>query len=255
MNNKFQFDIIHLSETDSTNTYLKNLIHQQDVDEFTTVLAEYQRSGRGQEGNSWESERNENLLFSFVLYPDFCEANKQFYISQAISLGVKSALSDYTPDISIKWPNDIYWKEKKICGMLIENELYGSKISQSIAGIGININQKVFRSNAPNPVSLYQITHKRYDTQDVLINVIAHIKEYYRFFMNNDGEKVAELYFDSLFRKDGFHHYRDCDGDFWASITHILPVGTLILTDKEGKERRYNFKEVSSLPDEMIKAV
>ena len=125
---RFPVPLIHISETNSTNNYLQTLCARQKIEELTTVVADFQTSGRGQRGNSWESEPLKNLLFSFVLFPDFLEACCQFLISQIISLAIKEELSTYTEDISIKWPNDIYWKEKKICGILIENDLMGRNI-------------------------------------------------------------------------------------------------------------------------------
>ena len=132
----FPVPLIHISETNSTNSYLQALCSkQQGVAAFTTVVADFQTSGRGQRGNSWESEPKKNLLFSFVLFPDFLEARRQFLISQIVSLAIKEELDSYADDFSIKWPNDIYWKDKKICGMLIENDLMGRNISQSISGL------------------------------------------------------------------------------------------------------------------------
>lgn len=150
----FPVPLIHINETNSTNNYLQSLCSEQKVEELTVIVADFQTSGRGQRGNSWESDPGKNLLFSTVIFPEFLEARRQFLISQIISLAIKEELDTYTSDISIKWPNDIYWKEKKICGMLIENDLMGRNINQSIAGIGININQEIFHSSAPNPVSL-----------------------------------------------------------------------------------------------------
>ena len=133
----FPVPLIHISETNSTNSYLQALCSkQQGVAAFTTVVADFQTSGRGQRGNSWESEPKKNLLFSFVLFPDFLEARRQFLISQIVSLAIKEELDSYADDFSIKWPNDIYWKDKKICGMLIENDLMGRNISQSFPESG-----------------------------------------------------------------------------------------------------------------------
>jgi len=130
-------------------------MNRQSADrEFTTVIAERQTAGKGQRGNSWESEDCRNITFSFVLYPTFIEARRQFILSQIVSLSIKEELDQWTEGISIKWPNDIYWNDKKICGILIENDLSGHHIGRSISGIGVNINQDVFRSNAPNPISL-----------------------------------------------------------------------------------------------------
>ena len=159
----FPVPLIHLEETDSTNKYLNELCNKQCVEELTTITADFQTSGRGQRGNSWESEAGQNLMFSFVLYPTFLKARRQFLLSQIISLAIKEELERYVSNISIKWPNDIYWKDKKICGMLIENDLTGVHISRSITGIGINVNQETFCSDAPNPVSLKQINGQSYD--------------------------------------------------------------------------------------------
>lgn len=142
-------------------------------------LYRFQTAGRGQRGNSWESEDGANLLFSFVLYPDFLEARKQFYLSQITALALQEVLSQYTDGIRIKWPNDIYWKDKKICGTLIENDLTGIHISRSISGTGVNLNQERFVSDAPNPVSLFQITGQRYDRKEILHQLMERVAHYY----------------------------------------------------------------------------
>ena len=153
---QFSFPLIALDETHSTSNYLLELCQQsvQPLEEFTTVTASFQTAGKGQRGNSWESEAGKNLLFSFVLYPKFLEARQQFLLSQFVSLAIKEELESIIKEISIKWPNDIYWREKKLCGILIEHQLCRSHIERTICGIGVNINQALFRSNAPNPVSL-----------------------------------------------------------------------------------------------------
>ena len=149
--------ILRVAETASTNSLLRELVIKESLAEGSVVVADFQTAGRGQIGNTWESEAGKNLMFSLVLYPTCIPANRQFLISQIAALSVKETLDSYTDHVTVKWPNDIYWKEKKICGMLIENDLMGRNINQSIAGIGININQEIFHSSAPNPVSLLQI--------------------------------------------------------------------------------------------------
>lgn len=243
----FPVPLIHISETNSTNSYLQTLCVQEKVEELTTVVADFQTSGRGQRGNSWESAPFKNLLFSFVLFPDFLEARRQFLISQIVSLAIKEELDVYTDDISIKWPNDIYWKEKKICGILIENDLMGRNISQSIAGIGININQEAFHSPAPNPVSLYQITGKQYDIFDILKNIMLRVRSYYIRLLKDDTAFITAQYEKSLFRKEGLHRYKDADGEFLARIVCVEPEGRLILEDEKQTKRGYMFKEVEYL--------
>lgn len=243
----FPVPLIHISETNSTNNYLQTLCARQKVGELTTVVADFQTSGRGQRGNSWESEPLKNLLFSFVLFPVFWEARCQFLISQIISLAIKEELSTYTEDISIKWPNDIYWKDKKICGMLIENDLTGTHISRSIAGIGVNINQEAFTSPAPNPVSLKQITGQSYSPEQILASIMKRIKDYYALLQTENesvNSLIADRYTGSLFRKDGFHRYTDANGKFLARLLRVEPDGRLILEDQIGTERTYLFKEV-----------
>ena len=241
----FPVPLIHISETNSTNSYLQALCSkQQGVAAFTTVVADFQTSGRGQRGNSWESEPKKNLLFSFVLFPDFLEARRQFLISQIVSLAIKEELDSYADDFSIKWPNDIYWKDKKICGMLIENDLMGRNISQSISGIGINVNQEAFYSTAPNPVSLRQITGKQYDIFEILKNIMLRIQSDYELLRNGDTELIAHRYEKALFRKEGMHRYKDADGEFFARIICVEPEGKLILEDDAQRKRGYMFKEV-----------
>lgn len=243
----FPVPLIHISETNSTNNYLQSLCSKQKVEELTVVVADFQTSGRGQRGNSWESDSGKNLLFSIVIFPEFLEARRQFLISQIISLAIKEELDTYTTDISIKWPNDIYWKEKKICGMLIENDLMGRNISQSIAGIGININQETFHSFAPNPVSLRQITGKEFDLFEILKNIVLRIQSYYSLLKKGNTESIVCQYEMSLFRKEGMHRFKDANGEFLARIICVESEGRLILEDEILNKRGYMFKEVEYL--------
>lgn len=243
----FPVSLVYLKETESTNKYLNDLCNKQCVGELTTVTTDFQTSGRGQRGNSWESERGQNLMFSFVLYPAFLKARKQFLLSQIISLAIKEELDTHVSDVSIKWPNDIYWKEKKICGMLIENDLMGRNISQSIAGIGININQEMFHCSAPNPVSLRQITGKKYDLFEILKNIMLRIQSYYSLLKKGDTTSIACQYEKSLFRREGIHRYKDANGEFLARIVCVEPEGRLILEDEMLMKRDYMFKEVEYL--------
>lgn len=243
----FPVPLIHISETNSTNNYLQSLCSKQKVEELTVVVADFQTSGRGQRGNSWESDSGKNLLFSIVIFPEFLEARRQFLISQIISLAIKEELDTYTTDISIKWPNDIYWKEKKICGMLIENDLMGRNISQSIAGIGININQETFHSSAPNPVSLRQITGKEFDLFEILKNIVLRIQSYYSLLKKGNTESIVCQYEMSLFKKEGMHRFKDANGEFLARIIRVEPEGRLILEDEMLNKRGYMFKEVEYL--------
>lgn len=241
--------MIHLNETDSTNRYLQQLCQEagnSKVEEFTTVCADYQTAGKGQRGNSWEAAKGANLLFSFVCYPTFVPIRQQFVLSQLISLGIKETLDEYCSDISIKWPNDIYWKEKKICGILIENDLQGNSIGRCISGIGLNINQEVFLSDAPNPISLKQITGKHYQRETILEKVMQRIEQSYQKLKEDSAyaSELATRYAASLFRREGFHCYQDKDGLFNARLVRVEADGRFVLMDEVNQERSYLFKEV-----------
>lgn len=237
--------LIHIQETDSTNNYLKKLLLSQSLEEGTVVYTDFQTAGKGQRGNTWESEQGKNLMCSIVLYPDMIKANEQFIISQIVSLAVADTLNKYTSDIAIKWPNDIYWKEKKICGILIENSLEGDTIKKAICGIGININQTTFRSNAPNPVSLKQITDYDFDLNTILDELQHNIAYYYNKLKNGDFDFIIRGYKATLFRREGYHLYNDGMSDFHATIKDVKPNGILVLTTQEGQDRHFAFKEVA----------
>jgi len=236
----------HIEKTDSTNNYLKRIGVDRNLPEGYTVYADYQDAGRGQRGNSWESEKYENLLFSTVVYPIHVDAQNQFILSQIISLAVKEVFDRYTDNITIKWPNDIYFQQKKISGILIENELTNDKITRSIIGVGINLNQLVFKSAAPNPVSLRQITKKEYNREDFLYEVLERFMYHYKLSQSQDNwEEIRDLYKNSLFRKIGWHTYRDNENNvFEAKICDIENSGILVLKTKEGRKLKFAFKEV-----------
>lgn len=235
---------IHIQETDSTNNYLSRLCDRGPIDEFTTVLTDFQTSGKGQRGNCWESEKSANLLYSFVFYPVFLEARRQFILSQIVSLAVYRELSQQAEGFSVKWPNDIYWKDKKIAGILIENDLSGSLIGRCITGIGININQEKFSGRLPNPVSLSQITNRRHDKLEILGNIMKRTRTYYEMLKEKKADSITGDYQEALFRKEGMYRYSDADGEFIARIAGVEADGHLILEDQNGKRRRYAFKEV-----------
>ena len=227
------FETLHLSETDSTNHWLAE--HGGDAD--VVVWTDFQTAGRGCGSNKWESERGQNLLFSLLIHPKDLLASCQFRISMAISLAMVQALEPTTGQLSIKWPNDIYWHDRKLAGILIENRIAGQHIRQSIIGVGLNVNQTQFLSDAPNPVSLAQITGLHFDLEPLLQRVVE------CFTLEVDPfDYRARLY-----RHEGFHAYRDSDGDFEAELETVEDDGHLVLRDRQGWLRRYAFKEATFL--------
>ena len=237
---------IHLNETHSTNSYLRELImREKEQPEGTVVITDYQTAGRGQKGNSWESERDKNLTFSILLHPNHIPPGKQFILSQLISIAIVGVLKKYDRHFTIKWPNDIYWKEKKIAGMLIEVDLTGSSLSNAIIGIGININQRHFKSDAPNPVSLTQITGKEHNLSELLEKILDSIVDEYNKYTPDNEEEIRQKYMALLFRNKGVYPYLYGEEIFNASIEGIEPNGQLILKKENGSIHTFAFKEIS----------
>ena len=239
---------IDVGETSSTNDYLKSILATLDgveaVPRLTVAYADYQRAGRGQGTNHWESERGMNLLFSILCHPVWVPIASQFIISEAQALALRDALAALTDDITIKWPNDIYWKDRKISGTIIENSLHAGHISNCIIGTGVNVNQTEFRSDAPNPVSLKQIIGHDVDRQALLHDIVTRFDAYLTDIRNGNYEKIVTLYASYLYRSHGFFPYRDKDGVFEAAIVEVEDDGHLILRDRNDVIRSYAFKEV-----------
>lgn len=241
---EFTYPLIRLQQTESTNRYLKDLSSRQEVEEWTTVVAEYQTAGRGQRGNVWEAEAHKNLLFSILLRPHFLEAGRQFLLSQAVSLAIYRSLEPLVPRLSIKWPNDIYADNRKIAGILMEHELTGSTICHSIVGIGLNVNQQQFTGQAPNPVSVCHFTHREEDRFALLHNIVAHLISTYETLRQGLSTQLEADYARVLFRNQGYHRFKDSTGIFTARMERVTPDGQLHLVDEQGHGRTYWFKEV-----------
>lgn len=234
------FEVIHIDETDSTNRWLRDYVCHNGITSAPIVTwAEYQTAGKGCGTNSWESERGKNLTFSVLLHPEGLPANCQFFISEVVSVALCETLETYIYNkVEIKWPNDIYVGDRKICGMLIENRLQGSVIKDSIVGIGLNVNQTVFHSDAPNPVSLYQITGHELDREEILNDFMG------RLTQKLQSETIPADYHSRLYRREGLFCFKDATGSFMAEIADVLEDGHLVLTDEGGRVRTYAFKEI-----------
>ncbi len=236
-------EIIRLNEVGSTNDYLRQHGVVGD-DEMTVVVADYQTSGRGQAINTWESEAGKNLLLSILVHPWHTPTAYQFLLSMAGALALKDTLGAYTDGITLKWPNDVYWHDRKISGTLIETSLSGGRLKGCIYGIGLNVNQLMFVSDAPNPVSLAGIVGHEVDREQVLQRLLDNFEKRYELLERGGAADISEEYYMSLYRRDGFYPYEDADGQFEASIVEVADNGTIVLRDKEGRFREYTFKEV-----------
>jgi BirA family biotin operon repressor/biotin-[acetyl-CoA-carboxylase] ligase len=193
-------DIIWLERVDSTNDEARR--HISEIDNLSVVSALEQTKGRGQRGNRWSSQPGENLTFSIVVKDFRIKANEQSAISQATALSLVDLLSRHEIKARIKWPNDIYAGDEKICGILIENSLKGSEIDWSIIGIGLNVNQTAFPEDLPNPTSMKLCTGNSnpYNTREILEEFMGIFTGYYREYLNGNGalDRLEEQFVSNL---------------------------------------------------------
>lgn len=273
---------IHLDEVDSTNTYLMTLPRDPQRP-IVAVMAEYQTAGRGQRGNKWQSARGQNLLCSIRHHPTFIRPEEQFVLSQLIALAITDVVAELIPeaaaDLRIKWPNDIYWCDRKLCGILIEYELSPTAIEQAIIGFGLNVHQTNF-GFAPGdttlrlpsqgvlgstfrPTSLQQIADElKYSLEEKnplsaihnsFLEYLFHtLTERYVAYLTRYeiGGKLTRAEIDAAYTRRLYRlgipaRYRDAQGDFTATLEGVNPDGTIRLCDNLGTLRSYSFKEVA----------
>ena len=185
----------------STNEYATQLLAQEDVIEGTVIVAKYQTAGKGQGLHTWDSDDGKNLLFSIILYPDRVLPEDQIFITMAVSLGVCDFLNDFFKGSQIKAPNDIYYNNHKIAGILIENTIVEGIINSCVVGIGLNVNQTTFPSNLPNPISIANITGREQNTEDCLNKLLVCRDKRYKELLYGDREKIKSDYTKRLITK------------------------------------------------------
>lgn len=234
----------HCEKVSSTNTVAAAMIRDQAPAEGTVITASYQDSGRGQQGNSWESEPGKNLLMSVILYPVMVSPADQFIISRFVSLAVHDLVAWHSPAARIKWPNDIYVGDDKIAGILIENSIMGDTLATTIAGIGLNVNQEIFRSGAPNPISLRQVTGRELDLAAVTGDLIAALDRRYDMVIRGEAATLEREYHKALYRAGEWHRFSDDTGEFEGMIEMVMPDGMLSVRKRNGLTRLYAFREI-----------
>jgi BirA family biotin operon repressor/biotin-[acetyl-CoA-carboxylase] ligase len=239
------YPVITLAEADSTNDYAIAIASNIKPQEGTIVITENQTRGRGLENNYWESEPGKNLTFSVILYPSL-PPDKQFDFNKAIALAVYSVVSSYLPteNVSIKWPNDIYVGDRKICGILIQNSVTGNRFDYVIAGIGLNVNQLIFKSNAPNPVSLSMLTGLNYNLNNLLEEISDTLMDNYYSIGNLYAKSLLREYDSALYRLNQWHNYILENEMLTARIIGTTHYGQLQLELKNGKMVYCDLKQV-----------
>lgn len=232
-----------MPECHSTNTVALELCQQSSTIEGTLVITSHQTSGRGQRGNTWESEPGMNLTFSLVLKPTFLAVKNQFLLSIVTALAIYDYLVEICKaPIHIKWPNDILVNEFKICGILIENQLMASQLVNSIIGIGLNVNQQKFAS--PGATSLFLENRQRYDLQEVLEGLLAHLEARYLQLRQNNTKMLEKDYQGNLYRLHKQHTFKAGIEQFTGEILGVDAQGRLRVLTK-GQEKNFGVKEIS----------
>jgi BirA family biotin operon repressor/biotin-[acetyl-CoA-carboxylase] ligase len=239
-------NLIKLTSVDSTNSFLKRMVsNSEPLPEGTVIMAENQYEGRGQVNNIWHAEPGKNLTFSIFFQPSFLHPSDQFILNIAISIGIHRALKPLAgAGLSVKWPNDIYYQDRKIGGVLIENIIAGSGIKASIAGIGINVNQEVFHEDLRDRAgSLYQILHKNVDLIWLLTEICSQIEAVYLKVRSGNYSSLRQEYLNMLYRFNIKTAYRQNGEHFEGTIKDVSNTGLLIMETSEGL-KSYNFKEI-----------
>lgn len=238
---------IHLEQIDSTNAYLQRLQSEADIRNWV-VSTDEQTAGKGMGSNGWESEVGKNLTFSLALNVSFLPAARQFLLSEAVALGLAEALDEILPaeKLHIKWPNDIYFGNRKLAGILINSTIKANKMDFSIIGIGLNVNQIQFQDWPTHPISLRQITGKEFELKPLLEQVVESIYNKVKV-LEADPAAIETAYLQRLFRYRTWGDYEVDKKILRLYVTGIDAFGRLLLVDKDGQEYCFDVKEIKFL--------
>ncbi len=234
--------MIHYKEqTASTNDDARS----EELRHMDVVWAEYQTAGRGQRGHTWHSSEGENITLSVVLEPTFLPIVEQFLLSEIAALALVDTMRDYGIECRIKWTNDIYVGDNKLVGILIEHSLMGDKLSRTIVGMGINVNQREFPTDIPNPTSMALERGIRFDRKEVIERLMTHLHEWFEHLRSGEKSYVEQRYREQMYHLDEEHTYAYPTGEhFRATLRGVRASGELRLEHEDGIIREYAFKEV-----------
>lgn len=240
-------NFIELEHAESTNTYAIEKLRGGKVPDGTVYFTKNQTSGRGQRGNTWVSEPNKNAAFSIVVYPKFISTSNLFLLNKIASLAVSDFLStipDLSDSVLIKWPNDILVGEKKICGILIENQLKDQRISSTVIGIGININQEKFDQYGLNATSLKQFTGDAFKVKNCVEEICSYLEARYLQASNNGVGAIDEEYLEKLYGYNEWIKF-ELNGEIISGmVVSISSEGKLCVLFDNEEEKMFDFKEI-----------
>ena len=236
--------LIKLNATDSTNNYLKQLILERTLDDFSVVVANHQTNGRGQRGSSWLSEKDKNLTFSILKRNISIVANQQFLLNILVSLSIVKTLEGFNiPKLAIKWPNDILSDHHKISGILIENLIKNKQIEYAIIGIGLNVNQVKFEGLS-KVSSLKNIMPLPVDKDELLTKIIDKLKMYFKLYSENGSEFLNSEYESYLFRKDKPSTFISHDNNLFTGIIRGVSTSGKLCVQMEDFNKEFDLKEL-----------
>ena len=242
----YHIKVSYLKETGSTNAKAMDLLANGSLEPPFVVRAGFQSSGKGMGGNTWQSEPGKNLLFTLCIHPKNLHPENIFLVSKTVSLALAVFLRQYVKaDISIKWPNDLLVNEKKIAGMLIQNELGTSGVYHSFIGLGININQTVFPGNILGPTSLKSIAQKDFDLDNLFANLLQEIMEWWVLLEQQAYSYINNRYLENLYLFGKDHVFKDEQGNsLRGRISGISHEGLLEVMTENGK-KAFPFKGIT----------
>lgn len=243
-----QFKIHQIDRVGSTNSYALEYCKNKELTDGLVFMANEQFEGRGYHNNIWQSEAGKNLTFSMIFKQAVVSPSRQFVITQFISLAILDLLKELigtNQSLKIKWPNDIYINNFKVCGILVQNTIVGDKFDFSIVGIGLNVNQMRFSTDIPNPASICHFTSKTFDLNellDKLLNCIA--KRYSKLSESSNFKTFEKQYLDNLYRYEEDSKFKEQNVAFNGRIVGIGEFGELKIAHEDGFIKQYNFKEI-----------
>ena len=239
---------LHFDEINSTNLYANDLLSKTSPMDGTVITAGFQTDGKGQFGRIWASGKDENILLSIILYPDFLQIQQQFYLSRAISLGICDYLEDKNiENVAIKWPNDIYCGKNKISGILISNHLFSQNLKNSVVGIGLNLNQSQFPDTLPNAISLFLLKDATYDVKTETKMLLSFIEARYNHHLKTKKfDQLETDYHNKMYGINQSVSWKAKDGHEWqtASMKGTDSAGRIVLTDHSGFSRYFLLGEI-----------
>ena len=245
--------IIKLDAIDSTNDYARELLlNDANITEGTTVIADFQEKGKGQRGRNWSSEKGLNLTMSVILYPVNLKLQDLFVMTKVTSLGVldylKSLLdANLSDQLRIKWPNDIYVANNKICGILIENNVRGDLITSCIIGIGLNVNQVDFPDDIVNPTSIKRELERSFDLDSLRVELCASLEHRYSQLHGMDHGQLGIQYEDCLYGRNEMKSYQIKGQAVSAKLVGVSSFGELMLESADGGQIICNHEEIQYL--------